>query len=97
MQNKKQTSFLDTSFHTNPPEKLKIINSRYRENLSNTEVGYLCETPGAIGGAEDLTAQLFYNCYKQGANFAVPRRSRFVYFQPYVTKDSPPLLHETFI
>ena len=63
-------------------EKVKIISSRYRENLSNTEVGYLCETAGAIGGGKDLTAQLFYICYKQGAKFEVPRRSRFVYFQP---------------
>ena len=82
MQNKIQNSFLDTSVQENPQEKSKIIGSRYRENIRNTEVGYLCETAGAIGGVEDLTAQLFYNCYQQGANFAVPRQTRFVYFQP---------------
>ena len=85
MQNKIQHTFLYTFFFSNSSEKVRTIGSCYRENLRNTEVGYLCETAGAIEGAEDLTAQLFYNCYKQGANFAVPRRSWFVYFQPNVS------------
>ena len=38
MQNKIHNTFLNASFHTNPPEKVKIIGSRYRENLSNTEI-----------------------------------------------------------
>ena len=80
MQNKIQKSFFYTFFQTNSPEKK--IGSGCGENLRNTEVGYLCETAIANGVAKDLTAHLFYNCYKQGANIAVPRRSRFVYFQP---------------
>ena len=49
MQNKMQNSFLDASFQTNSPGNVKIIGSRHREILSNTEVGYLCETAGSIG------------------------------------------------
>ena len=60
-------------------KKKKKIGSRCRENLRKRyRVGYLYETVGA----ENLKAKLFYKCYKQGATFAVPRLSRFVYFQP---------------
>ena len=42
----------------NPLEKVKTIGSSCR----NTDVWYLCETAGVIESAEDLKAQLLYNC-----------------------------------
>ena len=51
MQNKIQHSYHDKSFQTNLSEK------RYSVRYNRFD-GYLCETAGTIGGAEDLTAQL---------------------------------------